>query len=232
MHAQNDYSVIVSWAAEANNASTWSIEEVEDVSHSITLTDLENKFGYATLYLNYPVEIPSGIKAYYAESLNETSIHMEQVEDIIPAKTAVILHGPEGDYNFTYSNSNAEQPANLLTGTFWKETITMEDDNYYVLANGNNGVGMYKPLYDENSETKTFTNQANKAYLHMKQSPIQAASFSFRGIIDNDGPTTEIEEVKGESEELQVIYDLQGRKLNAISKSGLYIVNGNRVLVK
>ena len=114
----------------------------------------------------------------------------------------------------------------------------MVDDYYYLLANGNNGVGMYKPLYDENSETNTFTNQANKAYLHLEnttqggeESPA-IASFSFRGIIDNDGPTTEIVEVKGESEELQVIYDLQGRKLNAITKPGLYIVNGNRVLVK
>ena len=114
----------------------------------------------------------------------------------------------------------------------------MEDDNYYILANGKNGVGMYKPLYDENSSNNKFTNQANKAYLHLEnttqggeESPA-IASFSFRGIINHDGPTTEIDEVESKSEEVEVIYDLQGRKLNAITKPGLYLVNGNRVLVK
>ena len=86
-------------------------------------------------------------------------------------------------------------------------------------------------LYNENNDDNTFTNQANKAYLHLEQSAPQPASFSFRGI-NNFGPTTEIEEVKSESKEAEVIYDLQGRKLNAITKPGLYIVNGNRVLVK
>ena len=234
MHAQNDYSVIVTWGAEANNASTWTIDEVtdiDDIAFPITLSNLENGKGYATLYLNYDVTIPDGISAYRAASHNESYIHMEEVSGIIPARTAVILYGLEGDYNLKYSNSNKEQLANLFTGTLWRETITMVDDYYYILANGNNGVGMYKPLYDENSSDNEFTNQANKAYLHLEQSALQPASFSFRGI-NNFGPTTEIEEVESESKEAEVIYDLQGRKLNAITKPGLYIVNGNRVLVK
>ena len=108
----------------------------------------------------------------------------------------------------------------------------MRDDYYYVLAKpADKEVGMYKPLYDENSSDNEFTNQANNAYLHLEQSALQPASFSFRGI-NNFGPTTEIEEVESESKKAEVIYDLQGRKLNAITKSGLYIVNGNRVLVK
>ena len=235
MHAQNDYSVIVAWTAEANNASTWTIDEVtdiDDIAYPITLSNLENGKGYATLYLNYDVTIPDGISAYRAASHNESYIHMEEVSGIIPARTAVILYGLEGDYNLKYSNSNKEQLANLFTGTLWKKRIAMRDDYYYVLAKpADKEVGMYKPLYDENSSDNEFTNQANKAYLHLEQSALQPASFSFRGI-NNFGPTTEIEEVESESKKAEVIYDLQGRKLNAITKSGLYIVNGNRVLVK
>ena len=42
---------------------------------------------------------------------------------------------------------------------------------------------------------------------------------------------TAIEDVKVENVE-QVIYDLTGRKVNAITAKGVYIVNGKKVLVK
>jgi hypothetical protein len=43
---------------------------------------------------------------------------------------------------------------------------------------------------------------------------------------------TGIEEVKGENVEVKAIFDMQGRKVNAITAPGLYIVNGKKVLVK
>ena len=43
---------------------------------------------------------------------------------------------------------------------------------------------------------------------------------------------TGIEEVKGENVEVKAIFDMQGRKIDAITAPGLYIVNGKKVLVK
>ena len=43
---------------------------------------------------------------------------------------------------------------------------------------------------------------------------------------------TSIEDVKGESGNVKVIYDLNGRKIEKPSKGGIYIVNGKKVLVK
>lgn len=43
---------------------------------------------------------------------------------------------------------------------------------------------------------------------------------------------TNIEEVKGESAKVKGIFDMQGRKVNAITAPGLYIVDGKKVLVK
>jgi hypothetical protein len=43
---------------------------------------------------------------------------------------------------------------------------------------------------------------------------------------------TGIEEVKGENVEVKAIFDMQGRKVNAITAPGLYIVDGKKVLVK
>ena len=43
---------------------------------------------------------------------------------------------------------------------------------------------------------------------------------------------TGVDEVKAESGEVKAIYDLQGRRLNAITEPGIYIVNDKKVLVK
>ena len=45
------------------------------------------------------------------------------------------------------------------------------------------------------------------------------------------GGTTAIEEVETEAAET-VIYDLTGRRVNEITKAGVYVVNGKKILVK
>jgi hypothetical protein len=232
MHAQDDNDCIVSWGAEAGNASTWTIDKVtnlEDIAYYANVSELK----HSTLYLNYPVVIPDGIDAYIASEMvengNNPYIHMEEITGIIPARTAVVLYGEEGEYPLHYTVSNAGQPTNLLKGTLWKEVISKEDGlEYYILANGDKGVGMYIPTNDGNESQ--FINRANKAYLEYEKPVTPIAAFSFRGIIG--GGTTDIDEINSENEEAKAIYDLQGRKLNAIITPGLYIVNGNKVFIK
>ena len=43
---------------------------------------------------------------------------------------------------------------------------------------------------------------------------------------------TSIEEVNGESGKMEVIYDLTGRRIENITKAGIYIVGGKKVIVK
>ena len=43
---------------------------------------------------------------------------------------------------------------------------------------------------------------------------------------------TGISEMKGENAEVKVIYDLTGRRVEAITTPGIYIVGGKKVLVK
>ncbi len=44
--------------------------------------------------------------------------------------------------------------------------------------------------------------------------------------------TTGIDEVKTENGEVKTIYDLTGRRVEAITAPGIYIVGGKKVLVK
>ncbi|MBR5593173.1 MAG: hypothetical protein IKW46_03775 [Bacteroidaceae bacterium] len=50
--------------------------------------------------------------------------------------------------------------------------------------------------------------------------------------ITKTGEETGIGEVKSENGEFKAIYDLTGRQINEITKAGIYIVNGKKVLVK
>ena len=52
--------------------------------------------------------------------------------------------------------------------------------------------------------------------------------FTFNG----SSITSGIEEVKGENGNAKTIYDLTGRRVETITKPGIYIVNGKKVLVK
>ena len=51
-------------------------------------------------------------------------------------------------------------------------------------------------------------------------------------ITKTGGEETGISEVKGENGEVKVIFDLCGRKIDNITKPGIYIVDGKKVLIK
>lgn len=51
-------------------------------------------------------------------------------------------------------------------------------------------------------------------------------------ITKTGGEETGISEVKGENGEVKTIYDLTGRRIDAITAPGIYIVNGKKTLVK
>ena len=72
----------------------------------------------------------------------------------------------------------------------------------------------------------SWKNNANKAYLP-KTAGMNAVSYSFRF---GEG-TTGIENVEVENE-VKVIYDLTGRRVEAITAPGIYIVNGVKRVVR
>ena len=186
--------------------------------------------GWATKYFAESVHVPAGVDAYIITGVEDGWITKSQIEkgDVIPANTGVLLEGVEGKCAFGKTVSyNYTLAGNLLNGSV---EDTYVEGTAYVLANGNKGVGFYKAELNKNAEggegTTHFKNNAGKAYLVLPAAENSAAYYGF----DWAG-TTGVEDVVVENE-VKAIYDLTGRRVEAITAAGIYIINGKKTLVK
>ena len=225
MHAQAVGASVVGWDnKEYDNGSAWTIDEVADITtlaHSVKVGDA----GYSTLYLNYAVSIPEGVEVYGVNSINNGWVTMEAINNVIPAKTAVILKNA-GDFTFNYTKETSDATS-LLKGTSLNANVTPTGTAYVLSAPKNEEtneleVGLYKATLTEGA----FLNNANKAYLDVTTTN-PAASYSFN--FDWAG-TTGVEGVAAEGAQDGAIYDITGRRVKAITAPGIYIVNGKKVV--
>ena len=196
--------------------------------------------GYATMFLGYTVEIPNGVEIYIASSVEDDRLKMTRVTGVLPANTGVIVRAKAGSYTFVESDETpAEVEGNLLVGTTANEYITTQSGyKYYVLAQKDGVVGMYRPKLTDGQ----FLNNANKAYLALDMGKLgifddetnteeEGGQLSNRLRFDFGG-TTSIEKTTDNGGQTTVVYDLHGRRItDTEGLKGIYIVNGRKVVI-
>ena len=201
------------------------LDLVFEVKQNYTLN--VSNVGFSTLMLGYNSIIPSNVKAYTVSAINDGSVDLTQVQGVLPANAPVVIEAEEGEYCFVETTEARQEELgnNWLEGTLADAVIQKAEGwSYYVLGVVDGQVGFYNAKLGEDN-TK-FKNTANKAYLLVQgKSPIASYSFRF-----GEG-TTNVENVVVENE-VKAIYDLTGRRIEAITAPGIYIVNGKKVLVK
>lgn len=193
------------------------VEELP-LNHTLTVSEA----GWATLFLGFNARIPSAVEAYTVTAVNDGWVSLTQVTGVLPSNEGVIVKAAAGDYKLYYeTTATADVTGNLLEGSTYNTNIEKEA---YVLANGEDGVGLYKAKMTDG----TWLNNANKAYL--PASAVANKTATFYGFEWNG--TTGIEGVEAEGAQDGAIYDLSGRRVKAVTAPGIYIVNGKKVVVK
>ena len=259
LHAQNDGSKLVGYTGELGSASAWYLDEIpvevakENVKHTVSLGANESGSdtnAYSTLYLAYNAQIPEGVTASIVTGINEIGqLEMTPVEGgILPANTAVVLSGANAggvEFKYTDEESTFDTTGNMLQGTPYNKLVHCGDTcNVYMLGKKSGRVAFYRTYENRDASGNKVTvdgqstnhNEggyvlcnANKAYLLESENSGQAAAAMYSFFLG--GATTELDEVEGENGQVNVIYDLQGRKLVKVTSPGIYIVNGKKVYI-
>ena len=222
MNANAGNGKVAFWTDNDNGSAVLAVKPLE----------INEAADVATYYSDNYITIPStmGAEVYYVNNVENGYAKLEQITgEVIPAQTGVVVkYNTESNVVYapeiTSKGTTAAVSGNLLKGTT-KRTLINKDANkaYYVLGM-TDGVGFYNAVNGTNEGE--FYNGAYKAYLEIEGASETAAFYGF----DWNG-TTGIEGVEVENTS-NVIYDLTGRRVEAITAPGIYIVGGKKVLVK
>lgn len=205
----------------------WSgFKEIKEIKTADEITMTAN--GMATYCSTHDLDFTySGLKAYIANGYNSSlgELTLTRVYKV-PAGEGLVLTGVENNYEVPYTTADMVY-SNLLQGVTVNTVLNKVDgDNTnYVLANKGGNIGFY-------AVKDGSTLGAGKAYLPLPTADLPSSSA--RGLVlnFNDEDVTAINSAKSLQSVANVqYYDLQGRRV-ANPTSGLYIVNGKKVIIK
>ena len=201
-----------------------AVDQVEGETIPVTISSAE----WATLYYSDKAfEIPEGVTAKIVVAIDDNDvIDFEDLNDIIPAGTAVALNGPQGTYDFKVVNDETVAPANNLLRGFDTPHLTEGGDIYYKLTVKNDIVGFY--WGEENGDA--FESGAHKAYLALTAEEANGVKFFALGTTEGGESVDGINEVTA-SDSKNEYFNLNGTRVNTLHK-GIYIVGGKKVVIK
>ena len=198
--------------SEARFVLAVNYDKVENVDVKVSSA------GYATLYYDKNLVVPTGVKAYKA-AVSGSNIALTDIGDLIPANKGVIIEAAQGTYNFLTTTADAsavDVSGNILTGTTSATTKAALGGTVYTL--GQDALGVVG--------LRNFTGTDIRAYSAYAMSIAGARDFY---AFDTD--VTAINKVEAKKVENGVFYNLAGQQVSQPAK-GLYIVNGKKVIIK
>lgn len=189
-----------------------------------TMTHVNDLY-WSTMYLDYPVDIPSGVNAYYV-TVEDNVARLNAIDGVIPANTGVILRSETAgpfQFNQTTNSVTTDVSGNRLVGWISDRSISGQDNTYYVLSTKNGQIGFYIPKGTEND---TYPIVANKAYLKLNK----AVSVKELQFVIDDTPTA-VETVREQTDSSHETYNLQGMRVSDDYR-GIIIKDGRKVYRK
>lgn len=221
--------------AQYKTSKEWNEFNIQEMIGSRSYDVMTSPAGYATFYSSESAYmLPNGLSACVVAKCNNNTLTYKTIANgsssgIIPKGTAVLLVADtkaSAVYTLEPSESTSTYTGtNLLHGSDKATTTTVSGENYY-----------YKLTYGDGAESDVFgwywgaENGAafqidgHKAWLALPKSAVTRGAFA----LDYETAIDEVMTEKGCSE----YYDLQGRRIATPAVSGIYIVNGKKVIIK
>lgn len=164
------------------------------------------------------LETPEGLQAYVVKQATKTGVQVEAI-DYIPQGVGVLLKRTaevaEPIVAKAYMEAEPEAPTNKLVGTTTSTSVRTLKGSVYVLYN------------DGFTRATSGAIGANRGYLLFDETVAAGARLS---IFEDE--TTAVENVNRETLTNNQYYNLNGQRVVAPKKNGLYIVNGQKKIVK
>lgn len=229
------------------NTDGWDnfYSDYQDVdNHLFSYFPVKRNAGHmSTLILGYPVELPVGVTAWWAQAVSSEKVTMKKIgTQIVPALTPVLLtYGGTGPlYLLRYDGNNSgaatDFEGNLFKGSVDPGGHTMTDSEMQ-----SNFLTLGRPKTEDTYEHLGF-------YLYHPKSHVLPSYIAWIAVSDvpnnarviefDESETTGIDLTTVPSQREGAVYDLQGRKIgsgklsNGQLPKGLYVMNGKLVIIR
>lgn len=202
-----------------------------DAVPTITLSSTATSWG--TICLPYTAQTTTGTTLYTVagSTSDRQGIVVESKEDgILVAGTPYIFKAETEGTFYKASNDSVSEVvagANNLVGILTDKTLNgSEVEGIYILATSDG-------IWHEMSQGATVKFKAHRAYLSSMPAQVASSSKPRLSIIGTDG----LSAIRGVDSNIntpstKVIYTLAGQRVSTMTKGGIYIVNGKKVLIK
>ena len=186
----------------------WTVKNTYDLA-------ITSETGWASMCVNLPLIVPTGVDVYYASAASGNTIELTQIEagTVMAAKTAVIVKGAKGTVSFPIAGEAGTSFTNLFQGSSVAKACNA-GENYVLNASMSSDTSVHFSIY-----TGT-TLSDHKAYLPMSAvSGASSIQFRFADATAISTMETEVAE--------DVIYNLAGQRVGSDYR-GIVIKNGKK----
>ena len=225
-----------------SNADHWRLffSDYQDVpNHMFTYFPVNRNAGHmSTLMLGYPVELPEGVTAWWAQVIASDKVTVKKIgTQIVPALTPVLLtYGGTGPLYLSHYNGDNPGAATDFENNLFKGSVdpgghTMTDSEMQ-----SNFLTLGRPKGDQTYDHLGF-------YLYHPKNHVLPSYVAWIAVSDvphntlvmefDESETTGIDLTPAPSQGEEAMYDLSGRKLQRKpTAKGLYVVNGKLVIIQ
>lgn len=202
-----------------NNAIKTTAVKLSDAADAET-------YNLATYSSPFATTLPNDMKAYTVKNENGTYklSRLNLTDQVLPANTGVILASNEANTFIPVPATTAPEATtdNQLQATSGAAVTVDPATNAYIFT-AKDKVAFFGLLSSSMRRIKAF-----KAYLTVESNAAPRLSLNF----GDDNVTTGINTITNGEQKADIIYDLSGRRVMNVQRAGIYIVNGQKRLIK